>query len=159
MRRGQFFVQRGHSFGEGRLSTRSLSSEATFPGGVGWHSTRSIEFSKGRTTSWPRYPHPRTPQLQLFHTGTPAAPKRVKLSSLEATSRVVKRLDFFLHESPLRATSAEGHHLLTALSLTLLSDGGVSTSSSSDSDTDTWNTSGGASSQPSVRSCSTEASR
>ena len=26
----------------------------------------------------PRYPHPRTPQLQLCHTGTPAAPKRVK---------------------------------------------------------------------------------
>ena len=107
----------------------------------------------------PRYPHPRTPQLQLCHTGTPAAPKRVKLSSLEATSPVVKRLDFPLHESPLRATSAEGHHLLTALNLTLLSDGGVSTPSNSDSDTDTWNTSGEASSQPSVRSCSTEASR
>ena len=107
----------------------------------------------------PRYPHPRTPQLQLCHTGTPAAPKRVKLSSLEAISPVVKRLDFLLHESPLRATSAEGHHLLTALNLTLLSDGGVSTPSNSDSDTDTWNTSGEASSQPSVRSCSTEASR
>ena len=108
----------------------------------------------------PRYPHPRTPQLQLCHTGTPAAPKRVKLSSLEATPSVVKRLDFPLHESPLRATSAEGHHLLTALNLTLLSDGGVSTPSNSDSDTDTWNTSGETpSSQPSVRSCSTEASR
>ena len=107
----------------------------------------------------PRYPHPSTPQLQLCHTGTPAAPKRVKLSSLEATSPVVKRLDFPLHESPLRATSAEGHHLLTALNLTLLSDGGVSTPSNSDSDTDTWNTSGEASSQPSVQSCSTEASR
>ena len=35
VRRGHFFVQCGHSFGEGRLSTRSLSSEATFPGG-GW---------------------------------------------------------------------------------------------------------------------------
>ena len=34
MRRGQFLVQRGHSFGGGGLSTRSLSSEATFPGGV-----------------------------------------------------------------------------------------------------------------------------
>ena len=65
----------------------------------------------------PRYPHPRTPQLLLCLTGTPAAPKRAKLSSLEETPSIVKRLDFSLHESPLRATSAEGHHLLTALRL------------------------------------------
>ena len=49
---------------------------------------------------------------------------------------------------------------LVATGPRVVSDGGASTPSNSGSDTDTWSTSGeSSSSQPSVRSCSTEASR
>ena len=48
----------------------------------------------------PRFPHPRTPSLLLSVAGTPRAPKKPKLLTLDGSPLPVKRLNFGAQASP-----------------------------------------------------------
>ena len=108
----------------------------------------------------PRFPHPRTPSLLLSVAGTPRAPKRPKLLTLDKSPLPVKRLDFGAQASPPHIHSIEGQAVLTSLNLTLMADAFSTTSYISHCDTDSWSAeSTDSASQLSSRTCSTEGSR
>ena len=108
----------------------------------------------------PRFPHPRTPSLLLSLAGTPRAPKRPKLLTLDNSPLPVKRLDFGAQASPPLIHSIEGQAVLTTLNLTLMADALSTTSDICHCDTDSWSAeSTDSSSQLSSRTCSTEGSR
>ena len=108
----------------------------------------------------PRFPHPRTPSLLLSVAGTPCAPKKPKLLTLDSSPLPVKRLDFGAQASPPLIHSIEGQAVLTTLNLTLMADALSTTSDISHCDTDSWSAkSTDSASQLSFRTCSTEGGR
>ena len=108
----------------------------------------------------PRFPHPRTPSLLLSVAGTPRAPKKLKLLTLDSSPLPVKRLNFGAQALPPLIHSIEGQAVLTTLNLTLMADVLSTTSDISHCDTDSWSAeSTDSASQLSSRTCSTEGSR
>ena len=105
----------------------------------------------------PRFPHPRTPSLLLSVAGTPRAPKKSKLLTLDMSPLPVKRLNLSAQESLPLIHSIEGQAILTTLNFTVMADALLTTSDISHCETDSWSTENSDSaSQLSSRACSTE---
>ena len=104
----------------------------------------------------PRFPHPRTPSLLLSVAGTPRAPKKPKLLTLDRSPLPVKRLNFGAQASPPLIHSIEGQAVLTTLNVTLMADALSTTSDIRHCDTDSWSAeSTDSASQLSSGTCST----